>query len=161
LPHRRASERAPTFAGKLAKLLDVTLVYPGHDYIENNLRSALDRKLDKRQAKPLLAQVRDRRFIAAQVHRRPGSSAPRFTATKVAGPGRCDWLRGGRTDVTRDLIAEASDPEAATRAIIDTHPIGRMAQPEEVAATIAVRASPDSSFMTGLAIPVVGGRSIR
>src|SRR5918996_1640956 len=28
-------------------------------------------------------------------------------ATKVAGPGRRDWIRGGRTDLTRDVIAEA------------------------------------------------------
>ncbi len=28
-------------------------------------------------------------------------------ATKVAGPGRRDWIRGGRTDLTPDVIAEA------------------------------------------------------
>ncbi|NIO39169.1 MAG: NADP(H)-dependent aldo-keto reductase, partial [Burkholderiales bacterium] len=28
-------------------------------------------------------------------------------ATKVAGPGRRDWIRGGRTDLTREVIAEA------------------------------------------------------
>jgi aryl-alcohol dehydrogenase (NADP+) len=30
-------------------------------------------------------------------------------ATKIAGPGRRDWIRGGRTDLTRDAIAEAVD----------------------------------------------------
>lgn len=30
-----------------------------------------------------------------------------FVATKVAGPGRRDWIRGGRTDLTRDVIADA------------------------------------------------------
>jgi len=30
-----------------------------------------------------------------------------FIATKVAGPGRRDWIRGGRTDLARGLIAEA------------------------------------------------------
>jgi len=30
-------------------------------------------------------------------------------ATKIAGPGRRDWIRGGRTDVTRQTIAEAVD----------------------------------------------------
>ena len=30
-------------------------------------------------------------------------------ATKVAGPGRRDWIRNGRTDVTRDVIADAVD----------------------------------------------------
>lgn len=32
-----------------------------------------------------------------------------FIATKVAGPGRRDWIRGGRTDLTREVIAEAVD----------------------------------------------------
>ena len=30
-------------------------------------------------------------------------------ATKVAGPGRRDWIRGGRTDLTPATIAEAVD----------------------------------------------------
>jgi aryl-alcohol dehydrogenase-like predicted oxidoreductase len=30
-------------------------------------------------------------------------------ATKVAGPGRRDWIRNGRTDLTREVIAEAVD----------------------------------------------------
>jgi len=30
-------------------------------------------------------------------------------ATKVAGPGRRDWIRNGRTDLTKDVIAEAVD----------------------------------------------------
>jgi aryl-alcohol dehydrogenase (NADP+) len=32
-----------------------------------------------------------------------------YVATKVAGPGRRDWIRGGRTDLTKDVIAEAVD----------------------------------------------------
>ena len=34
-------------------------------------------------------------------------------ATKVAGPGRRDWIRGGRTDLTRGVIAEAADTSLA------------------------------------------------
>jgi aryl-alcohol dehydrogenase (NADP+) len=34
-------------------------------------------------------------------------------ATKVAGPGRRDWIRGGRTDLTRDVIVEAADTSLA------------------------------------------------
>ena len=34
-------------------------------------------------------------------------------ATKVAGPGRRDWIRGGRTDLTRDVINEACDTSLA------------------------------------------------
>ncbi|KPK32367.1 MAG: aldo/keto reductase [Betaproteobacteria bacterium SG8_40] len=36
-----------------------------------------------------------------------------FVATKVAGPGRSDWIRGGRTDLTREVIAEAVDTSLA------------------------------------------------
>jgi aryl-alcohol dehydrogenase-like predicted oxidoreductase len=34
-------------------------------------------------------------------------------ATKVAGPGRRDWIRGGRTDLTRDVIAEGVETSLA------------------------------------------------
>jgi aryl-alcohol dehydrogenase (NADP+) len=30
-----------------------------------------------------------------------------YVATKIAGPGRHDWIRGGRTDLTKEVIAEA------------------------------------------------------
>ena len=65
------------------------------------------------------------------------------------------------TPMVHQMLSESADLEAATRNIIAKHPIGRMAQAEEVASTIAFLASSDASFMTGLAIPVDGGRSIR
>mgnify|MGYP001354187232 CR=1 FL=1 len=65
------------------------------------------------------------------------------------------------TPMVREMLDRAPDLDAATRGIIAKHSIGRMAQPEEVASTIAFLASADASFMTGLAIPVDGGRSIR
>jgi len=34
-------------------------------------------------------------------------------ATKVAGPGRREWIRDGRTDLTRDVIVEAIDTSLA------------------------------------------------
>ncbi|MDA1331602.1 MAG: SDR family NAD(P)-dependent oxidoreductase [Proteobacteria bacterium] len=65
------------------------------------------------------------------------------------------------TEMARSMMAEASDPALFEKLMIEKHPIGRIARPEEVAATIAFLASEDASFMTGLAIPVDGGRSIR
>lgn len=65
------------------------------------------------------------------------------------------------TAMPRGMIAEAPDPELLKQQMIEKHPIGRIGQPEEVASTIAFLASDDASFMTGLAIPVDGGRSIR
>ena len=43
-----------TFASQLAKLAATTQVYPGHDYIANNLRFTLDREPDNAKAKQLL-----------------------------------------------------------------------------------------------------------
>ncbi len=48
-----------TFAEQLARLGDDTLIYPGHDYIANNLRFTLDREPDNRRATELLAEVGD------------------------------------------------------------------------------------------------------
>jgi hydroxyacylglutathione hydrolase len=46
-----------TFAKQLATLPDDTRVYPGHDYIENNLRFTLAREPDNADAQALLPQV--------------------------------------------------------------------------------------------------------
>jgi hydroxyacylglutathione hydrolase len=46
-----------SFAEQLAKLPDNTLVYPGHDYIETNLKFTLSREPDNLAAQQLLAAV--------------------------------------------------------------------------------------------------------
>ncbi|GAB4363177.1 MAG: MBL fold metallo-hydrolase [Kiloniellaceae bacterium] len=46
-----------TFAEQLSRLPETTQVYPGHDYIANNLRFTLDREPDNAEAKALLAKV--------------------------------------------------------------------------------------------------------
>ena len=48
-----------TFSGQLAKLPSSTLIYPGHDYIENNLRFTLSREPDNDDARKLLDKVGD------------------------------------------------------------------------------------------------------
>ncbi len=48
-----------TFAAQLARLPDATLVYPGHDYIANNLGFTLDREPDNKAAQELRERVRD------------------------------------------------------------------------------------------------------
>ncbi len=48
-----------TFATQLAKLPDTTLIYPGHDYIANNLEFTLDREPDNARAPELLGEVED------------------------------------------------------------------------------------------------------
>ena len=46
-----------TFAEQLATLPDETLIYPGHDYIANNLGFTLDREPGNARARSLLAEV--------------------------------------------------------------------------------------------------------
>jgi hydroxyacylglutathione hydrolase len=46
-----------TFSEQLATLPDNTLIYPGHDYIENNLRFTLDREPDNKRAQQMLDQL--------------------------------------------------------------------------------------------------------
>ncbi len=47
-----------TFVRQLATLPDSTWIYPGHDYIVNNLNFTLDREPDNEAARSLLAQVK-------------------------------------------------------------------------------------------------------
>ncbi len=46
-----------TFAQQLYKLPENTRIYPGHDYIENNLRFTLNREPDNQAAQAMLDQV--------------------------------------------------------------------------------------------------------
>jgi 3-oxoacyl-[acyl-carrier protein] reductase len=54
---------------------------------------------------------------------------------------------GGLTDTTRD-------------ALVGTIPMGRLCEPEDVAAAVEYLASDDAAFLTGVCLPVDGGRSI-
>ena len=56
-----------TFVKQLATLPDTTLIYPGHDYIANNLQFTLDREPDNDNAKRLLDDVSDQDPDAALV----------------------------------------------------------------------------------------------
>jgi hydroxyacylglutathione hydrolase len=47
-----------TFSAQLARLPGATRVFPGHDYIENNLRFTVDREPDNTRAAKLLERIR-------------------------------------------------------------------------------------------------------
>lgn len=61
------AELYDTFANQLATLPDNTLIYPGHDYMSNNLEFTVDREPDNERAKQLLGEVADQDPNAALV----------------------------------------------------------------------------------------------
>jgi len=76
----------------------------------------------------------------------------------------CEWARSGvrvnavaptfaRTALTRQLLSDA----AMERRLIEATPMGRLVEPEEVAAAILFLASDAASMITGAILPVDGG----
>ena len=61
------------------------------------------------------------------------------------------------TDMMRESVAAAPDPEAARRQWASYPLLGRVAQPEEIAEAILFAASPSASFITGAVLTVDGG----
>ena len=64
------------------------------------------------------------------------------------------WVRAGFTD---QALATAEDPERINQAAQAAHLLGRMAEPEEVAAPVAWLCAPRSHFITGTTLFVDGG----
>jgi 2-keto-3-deoxy-L-fuconate dehydrogenase len=65
------------------------------------------------------------------------------------------------TPIIAQIVASSADSASFRAQIIAKTPMGRLATPEEVAAAIAYLASDDASYVTGIALPVDGGRSGR
>ncbi len=65
------------------------------------------------------------------------------------------------TKMIWSLRKEINSNVAFEKRMKESHPIGRIAKPKEIAEVIFFLASQKSSFMTGLTLPVDGGRSIR
>jgi NAD(P)-dependent dehydrogenase (short-subunit alcohol dehydrogenase family) len=65
------------------------------------------------------------------------------------------------TPILDDIVSDSPDRALREREMAAKHPVGRIAAPDEIANVIVFLASEDASFMTGLAVPVDGGRSAR
>ncbi|MBI3406564.1 MAG: SDR family oxidoreductase, partial [Acidobacteria bacterium] len=61
------------------------------------------------------------------------------------------------TEMFAGAMARYPDPEAEYRRRMAAIPIGRIGQPEDVAQLALYLASDESSWMTGVAIPLDGG----
>jgi NAD(P)-dependent dehydrogenase (short-subunit alcohol dehydrogenase family) len=61
------------------------------------------------------------------------------------------------TPLIERLLELEENPEETRKLIAARHPLGRFAQPEEIAQAVAFLASEESSFVTGAVLPVDGG----
>ena len=69
----------------------------------------------------------------------------------AVAPGSVD------TPMLRWAVAQDKNPEALMKAIHAMHPMGRIAQPSEIAEAVCFLASPRASFVTGATLVVDGG----
>jgi hydroxyacylglutathione hydrolase len=76
-----------TFSSQLAKLAADTKIYPGHDYIENNLRFTLSREPDNRSAQAMLEKLQgqdpSRAYVSTLADEREVNTFFRLTSPTV------------------------------------------------------------------------------
>ncbi len=81
-----------TFVDQLARLPDETRVYPGHDYIENNLKFTLDREPGNAAAQALLPSV-EAQDPATSIVTTLAQEKDFNTFLRLSSPGVIDRLR--------------------------------------------------------------------
>ena len=94
-----------TFTGQLNKLPDETLIYPGHDYIANNLEFTLDREPDNARARSMLDDIKDQdldqAFVTTLVMEKEINTFFRLHSASVI-----DRLRDAYPDLSADPSAQ-------------------------------------------------------
>jgi 3-oxoacyl-[acyl-carrier protein] reductase len=134
-----------------------------------------------RTIRAVLPSMRERRRgaivnVSSSAGKRPSTGMPNYSVTKAAvlslsrlvadlyakdgirsnavtpGPTATEaWLGPG------GLAEQQGERDVVLEQVASGRPLGRLAQPEEIAAVIAFLASDDASYMTGQALGVSGG----
>lgn len=86
-------------------------------------------------------------FASKQMPIRANSIHPGFVFTPLLNAGFQRWVDSGAAEKAEDLVAM----------VAGNTPVGRLAQPEEIAGAAYFLASEDSSYVTGTEIVVDGG----
>jgi NAD(P)-dependent dehydrogenase (short-subunit alcohol dehydrogenase family) len=81
---------------------------------------------------------------------------PQGVRANAVCPG---WVRTpmGDADMAEVGKLHGTDVEGAYRIVHEGHPLGRPAEPDEIAGVVAFLAGPDASYVNGVALPVDGG----
>lgn len=77
--------------------------------------------------------------------------APHNIRVNAVAPGMT------RTPLYQEWLDGLADPETEAKRVAEAIPLGRIAEPADVAAVVAFLASPEAAYLTGTSIPVEGG----
>lgn len=97
-----------TFASQLDRLPDETLLYPGHDYLNNNLRFTLDREPDNKVAEDMLETYQDQdaenALVTTLAIEREVNAFFRLTSTAIVAKLRREFPELGESPSPKDVF---------------------------------------------------------
>lgn len=75
---------------------------------------------------------------------------------------RCNSVHPGaiHTPILDKVMAQSDDPQALYAGWVETHPLGRLGKPEEIAAICTYLAADESAFATGAEFRIDGGSTL-
>ena len=136
------------------------------DVIDTNLTGSF--RVAKRASKGMLRLKRGRLIFISSVVGLSGSPGQvNYAASKAGLVGMARSLAHelGSRSITANVVAPGFVQTAMTaelsddrkKQILDAVPLGRYAQPEEIAGVVTFLASPEAAYITGAVVPVDGG----